>query len=90
MKRGLKKFGSFEYPGSVVSESGGTEEGVASRIKKTNCVFVQLYPVWEKSQHIRKFKIRIFNKNVKSVLLQFCETWGNCHPDSKQTTDIFK
>jgi len=28
-----------------VSESGGTEEDVASRIKKTNGVFVQLFPV---------------------------------------------
>jgi len=29
-----------------VSENGGTEEDVASRIKKPNGVFVQLYPVW--------------------------------------------
>jgi hypothetical protein len=26
--------------------NGGTEEDVASRIKKVNGVFVQLYPVW--------------------------------------------
>jgi hypothetical protein len=32
--------------GSVVSEKGGTEEDVASRIKKANGVSVQLYPVW--------------------------------------------
>ena len=38
--------GSFVYLGSVVSENGGTEEDVASRIKKANGVFVQLYPVW--------------------------------------------
>ena len=37
--------GSFVYVGSVVSERGGTEEDVASRIKKANGVFVQLYPV---------------------------------------------
>ena len=29
-----------------MSESRGTEEVVASRIKKANGVFVQLYPVW--------------------------------------------
>jgi len=29
----------------------------------------------EKSQHIKKVKIRIFNTNVKSVLLYVCETW---------------
>jgi hypothetical protein len=29
-----------------VSECGGTEEDVASRIKKANGEFVQMYPVW--------------------------------------------
>jgi hypothetical protein len=33
------------YIGSVVSESRRSEEDVASRIKKANDVFVQLYPV---------------------------------------------
>jgi glycerol-3-phosphate responsive antiterminator len=36
---------SFVYLGNVVSESGETEEDVASRIKKANGVFVQQYPV---------------------------------------------
>jgi hypothetical protein len=42
----IEEVGSFVYLGSVVSESVGTEEEVASRIKKANGVFVQLYPVW--------------------------------------------
>jgi hypothetical protein len=37
---------SFVYLGSVISENGEPEEEVASRIKKANGVFVQLYPVW--------------------------------------------
>jgi len=41
----IKEVGSFVYLGSVVSESGRTEKDVASRIKKANGVFVQLYPV---------------------------------------------
>ena len=41
----IEEGGSFVYLGSV-SKSGGTEEDVASRIKKANGVFVQLYPVW--------------------------------------------
>jgi len=52
-KFGLKEMeteevGSFVYIGNVLSESGGTEEDVASRIKKANGVLVQLYPVWRK------------------------------------------
>jgi len=58
-----------------VSESGGTEEDVASRIKKANGVFVQLYPVWRNLHISKEVKIRIFNTNVKSVLLYACETW---------------
>jgi len=57
-----------------VSESGGTEEDVASTIRKANGVFVQLYPVWRKLNVSKEFKIRIFNTNVKSVLLYACET----------------
>ena len=48
--------GSFVYLGSVVSGSGVTGEDVASRIKKANCVFVQLYPVWKISTNQRKLK----------------------------------
>jgi len=58
-----------------VSESGGTEEDVASRIKKANGAFVQLYPVWRYLNMLQEVKIRIFNTNVKSVLLYACETW---------------
>jgi hypothetical protein len=41
----IEEVGSFVYLGSLVSENRGTEEDVASRIKKANSVFVQLYPV---------------------------------------------
>jgi len=71
----IEEVGSFVYLGSVVSESGGTEEDVASRIKKANGVFVQLYPVWRYLNILKEVKIRIFNTNVKSVLLYACETW---------------
>ena len=71
----IEEAGSFEYLGSVVSESGRTEEDVASRIKKANRVYVQLYPVWRNHNISKEVKIQIFNTNVKSVLLYACETW---------------
>ena len=37
----------------MVSVNGGTEENVASRIKKVTGVFVQLYPVW-RNHNIQK------------------------------------
>jgi len=58
-----------------VSESGGTEEDVASSIKKANGVFVPLHPVWRNLNISKEVKLRIFNTNVKPVLLYACETW---------------
>jgi len=71
----IEEVGCFVHLGSVVSGSGGTEEDVASRIKKANGVFVQLYPVWRNLNISKEVKIRILNRNVKSVLLYVCETW---------------
>jgi hypothetical protein len=71
----MEEVESFVYLGSVVSEKRGTEEDVASRIKKANGVFVQLYPVWRNHNISKGVKIQILNTNVKSVLLYACETW---------------
>jgi len=40
---------------------------VASRIKTSNGVFVQLYPVWGNLNISKEVKIQIFNTDVKSV-----------------------
>ena len=81
--------GSFVYLGSVVSENGGTEENVTSRIKKANGVFVQLYPVWRNYNISEGVKIRIYNTNVKSELLYACETWKTTNQITK-IADIYK
>jgi len=56
-----------------VSESGGTEEDVASRNKRASGVFVQLYRVWRYLNISKEVKIQLFNTNVKSILLYTCE-----------------
>ena len=58
-----------------MSECGGTEEDVASRIKKANGEFVQMYPVWRNLNISKEVEMWIFSTNVKSVLLYACETW---------------
>jgi hypothetical protein len=69
----IEEVGSFVYLGSVVSENGWTEEDIASRIKKVDRVFVQLYAVWRNHKISKRVKVRIFDTNVKSVLLYACE-----------------
>jgi hypothetical protein len=71
----IEDAGSFVYLGSVESKSGGTEEDVASRMKKANGLFVQLYLVWRNLNISKEVKIRISNTNVKSVSLYASETW---------------
>jgi len=64
MEMEIEGVGSSVYPGRVVLESRGTEEDVASRMKKANGVFVQLYHVWGNINISKEVKIRIFNTNV--------------------------
>jgi len=56
----IEEVGSFVCLRSVVSESGGTEEDVASRIKKASGVYVKLYPVWRNLNISKEVKTRIF------------------------------
>ena len=61
--------------GSVVSKDGGTDEDVKSRINKARHAFNTLRPIWNSSALSLHNKIRIFNTNVKCVLLYGSETW---------------
>jgi hypothetical protein len=54
----IEEVGFFVYLGSVMSVNGGTEEDVASRIKKANCVCVQLYPVWRNHNISKQLKYK--------------------------------
>jgi len=55
----IEEVGSFVYLESVVSVRRVTDEDVASRIKKANGVFVQLYPVWRNLNISKEVKIQI-------------------------------
>ena len=65
----------FQYLGCIVSKNGGTEADVDQRIRKARGVFAQLRPIWSSQELRRKTKLRIFETNVKSVLLYGSETW---------------
>ncbi|CAH8845511.1 unnamed protein product [Trichobilharzia szidati] len=73
--RNLKETTSFTYLGSIVSTTGGTDEDIKARIGKARQAFITLKSVWRSTALSIKNKIRIFNSNVKSVLLYGSETW---------------
>ena len=66
----------FTYLGSIVDEKGGTQADIKGRVGKARAAFTSLSKIW-KDRHIsRKTKVKLFNSNVKSVLLYGSETWS--------------
>ena len=71
----IEEVDRFTYLGCIVSKTGGTNEDVKARTNKARQAFAALRPVW-RSKNLRCCtKLRLFNSNVKSVLLYGAETW---------------
>ena len=71
----LENVESFCYLGSIIDKDGGTEAEIKSRIGKAQAAFLSLTNIWKTRDISLRTKLRIFNSNVKSVLLYGCETW---------------
>ncbi|KAG7301472.1 hypothetical protein JYU34_014438 [Plutella xylostella] len=71
----VERVEKFTYLGGVVNPIGGTEMDIETRLNKARGAFAQLKPVWSSNVMTRRTKVRIFESNVKSVLLYGCETW---------------
>jgi len=48
-----------------------------ARIRKAQIAFSALNKIWQSTTYSTQTKLRIFNTNVKAVLLYGCETWKN-------------
>ena len=72
---GLEEVESFRYLRSIVDTRGGTETDVKTRISKARAAFHILRNVWQSRVIGKTTKIRLFNTNLKSVLLYGAETW---------------
>ena len=72
----LENVESFTYLGSIISTTGGSEEDINNRIKKARSSYAILNKVWKCRGISRDTKVRIFNSNVKSVLLYGSESWS--------------
>ena len=58
-----------------MNPTGGTELDIPSRIKKAQQAFSIPRPVWRSKALMLPTKIRLFNSNVKAVLINGSETW---------------
>ena len=72
----LKVVKSFTYLGSVLSDDGGMEKEISSRIQKASTAFGNLESrLWSRHGVSLYTKISIYNTSVLSALLYGCETW---------------
>ncbi|VDP45024.1 unnamed protein product [Schistosoma margrebowiei] len=71
----LENVESFTYLGSIIDEQGGSDADVKVRIGKASAALLQLENTWNSEQLSTNIKVRIFNTNVKAVLLYGAETW---------------
>jgi len=71
----LDEVDSFTYLGSILDKKGGADMDIKSRSNKARITFIQLNKIWSSKIIGRETKTRIFNSNVKSVLLYGAETW---------------
>ncbi|VDO57178.1 unnamed protein product [Schistosoma margrebowiei] len=67
----------------IIDEQGGSDADVKARIGKARTVFLHLKNIWNSKQLSTNIKVRIFNTNVKAVLLYGAET-------SRTTTTTIK
>ena len=85
----IKEVESFVYLGNVVDHQGGTDRDVTARIGKARAAFVMLKNIWASGGISMRTKLRIFNSNVKSVLLYGCETWRTTQTMQRKIQTFF-
>uniref|UniRef100_A0A8D8XXM4 Craniofacial development protein 2 n=1 Tax=Cacopsylla melanoneura TaxID=428564 RepID=A0A8D8XXM4_9HEMI len=80
----IESVDQFQYLGSIVDKQGGSDIDVDQRIRKAKGAFAQLMPIWRCKELRTGTKLRIFQSNVKSVLLYGCQTWRVTQAISKK------
>ena len=67
-----------------MDKSGGTDAEVKTRIGKARSAYNILKKVWNSRELGTSTKIRLFNSNVKSVLLHGAESWQTTKASMKK------
>jgi hypothetical protein len=73
----IERVTQFTYLGSIIDNTGGTEADIKACIRKAQVAFSALNKLWHSTTYSMQTNLRIFNTNVKAVLLYGCETWKN-------------
>ncbi|VDP23249.1 unnamed protein product [Schistosoma margrebowiei] len=71
----LEDVKTFTCLGSIIDEHSGSDADVKARIGNARATYLQLKNIWNSKQLSTNTKVRIFNTNVKTVLLYGVEIW---------------
>ena len=71
----LESVDDFTYLGSLISKDNGAQKDIKARLGKAQGAFARLRTIWKTKQYSLHTKIRLYNSNVKSVLLYGSECW---------------
>ncbi len=80
----LKQTNKFIFLGSVISSEDGSKADIKSRIDKARVAFNSLQNIWKSKKLALKTKIKLYNSNVKSVLLYGAECWRTVETEINQ------
>ena len=65
----------FTYLGSLISKENGGQKEMKARLGKARCTFTKAQNIWKSNQYTTKTNIRLYNSNLKSILLYGSEWW---------------
>ena len=71
----LKFVQDFTYLGSLISKDNGGQKHIKAILSIARCAFAKLQNIWKSNQYTTKINIRLYNSNVKSILLYGSECW---------------
>ena len=66
---------AFDQFGRCVITDNGARKDIRARLAKAQGAFARLRKIWKSQQYSLHTKIRLYNSNVKSVLLYGSECW---------------
>ena len=79
---------TFMCLSSIIDKNGCTDAVVKAKIGTAKGIFIQLKNIWSSKVLSLHTKIRLFNSNVKYVLLYGAETWRTSNTTSKKLQTI--
>lgn len=85
----LEEVKAFTYLGSITDKQSSTYADVRARTDKAREAYLQLRNIWSSKVVSTRTKIRLFNSNVKSVLLYGAETWRTNEDHHQESSKTF-